>query len=129
MARRACRVALPGVRRASRLTKTVLLMQSESRQQAPGRRTDAHVYADSKGSSGAPFLTRHSQTVLHLEHSGHLARTHFCNLPIRRAVDDSEQHRSAILDYAVDRLGPDRLHAREVQIVAQVLNHYEVVAV
>ena len=32
---------------------------------------------------------RHQQAVLHVENSCYLARSHFCNLAVRRGVDDS----------------------------------------
>src|SRR5439155_25637622 len=63
----------------------------------------------------APFcyLPNHSQTVLDVEDSGHLARAHFGNLAVRCAVDNSEEHRSAVLHDDVDGIAPDRLHAGE----------------
>ena len=54
-------------------------------------------------SFGSCFLrcTSHGQIVVHLEDSGHLACTHFCNLTVRCTVDDSQEHRSAVLNYHV----------------------------
>jgi hypothetical protein len=64
-------------------------------------------------SFGSCFLrsTSHGQIVLHLEDSGHLACTHFCNLTVRCVVDDSQEHGSAAFDNDVDWIAADRLHA------------------
>jgi hypothetical protein len=46
------------------------------------------------------------EAVLHLEHAAHLARADFCNLAIRCAVDDAEQHRSAVFGSGSPKAAP-----------------------
>ena len=61
--------------------------------------------------------TSHAQTVLHLEDPSDFARADLGDLAVRWVIDDSEQHRSAVLHDCVDWVDAHRLHAGKVPLV------------